>query len=169
LKVQRSGRFEKVEVRADGKGLASHVGSALLVAVADKLGLTDCLREALGPTRERRSAHAPGEVVRDPVRDAGRRGDCVSDLGALRDQEDLFGRVASKTAWRVIDSLCEEGMLERLRAARAWARGRAWALGARPERIVLDLDATLIAAHSDKQQAAGNVKEGGFGFHPLLC
>jgi Transposase DDE domain group 1 len=34
--------------------------------------------------------------------------------------------------------------------------------------VVLDLDATLIAAHSDKQEAAGNFR-GGFGFHPLLC
>src|SRR5215217_9706058 len=65
LKVQRRGRFEKVEVTADGKGLASHAGSALLVAVADKVGLTDALSEALAPTRERRSAHDPGEVVRD--------------------------------------------------------------------------------------------------------
>ena len=169
MKVQRKGRFEKVEVTAEGKGLASHAGSALLVAVADKLGLTDGLCEALGPTRERRSAHAPGEVVRDLCVMLADGGDCLSDLGALRDQEDLFGRVASNaTAWRVIDSLCEEGMLERLRAARAWARERAWALGARPERIVLDLDATLITAHSDKEQAAGNFK-GGFGFHPLLC
>jgi hypothetical protein len=169
LKVQRRGRFEKVEVTADGEGLASHAGSALLVAVADKVGLTDFLCEALGPTRERRSPHAPGEVVRDLCVMLADGGDCLSDLGALRDQEDLFGRVASNaTAWRVIDSLCEEGMLERLRAARAWARERAWVLGARPERIVLDLDATLITAHSDKEQAAGNFK-GGFGFHPLLC
>jgi hypothetical protein len=64
--VQRRARFENVEVTADGKGLASHAGSALLVAVADKAGLTDALSEALGPTRERRSAHDPGQVVRDP-------------------------------------------------------------------------------------------------------
>jgi Transposase DDE domain group 1 len=96
-------------------------------------------------------------------------GDCLADLGALRAQEDLFGRVASNaTAFRVIDSLASEGMLGRLRAARARARERAWELGAKPERIVLDLDATLIASHSDKEEARGNFK-GGFGFHPLLC
>jgi hypothetical protein len=33
---------------------------------------------------------------------------------------------------------------------------------------VLDLDATLIGSHSDKEEAAGNFK-GGFGFHPMLC
>jgi hypothetical protein len=169
LKVQRRGRFEKVEVTADGTGLAAHAGSALLVAVADKVGLTGALGEALAPTRERRSAHDPGEVVRDLCVMLADGGDCLADLGALRDQEDLFGRVASNaTAWRVVDSLCSEGTLERLRGARARARGRAWGLGARPERVVLDLDATLIRAHSDKEDAAGDFK-GGFGFHPMLC
>ena len=169
MKVQRRGRFEKVEVTADGKGLASHAGSALLVAVADKVGLTDALSEALAPTRERRSAHDPGEVVRDLCVMLADGGDCLADLGALRDQEDLFGRVASApTAWRVVDSLCAEGMLERLRAARAKARERVWELGGRPERIVLDLDPTLITAHSDKEEARGDFK-GGFGFHPMLC
>ena len=169
MKVQRRGRFEKVEVTADGKGLASHAGSALLVAVADKVGLTDALSAALAPTRERRSAHDPGEVVRDLCVMLADGGDCLADLGALRDQEDLFGRVASSaTAFRVIVSLSAEGMLERLRAARARARERVWELGGRPDRIVLDLDATLIGSHSDKEEAAGNFK-GGFGFHPMLC
>ena len=169
MKVQRKGRFDKVEVSADGNGLASHAGSALLVAVADKLGLTDAFCEELAETRERRSAHDPGEVVRDLCVMLADGGDCLSDLGALRDQEDLFGAVASNaTAFRVIDSLSRDGLLECLRAGRARARWRAWELGARPERVVLDLDATLISSHSDKQQAAGNYK-GGFGFHPLLC
>ncbi len=34
--------------------------------------------------------------------------------------------------------------------------------------LVIDIDATLIAAHSDKNGAAGTL-EGGFGFHPLLA
>jgi hypothetical protein len=141
----------------------------LLVAVADKVGLTDALCEALASTRERRSVHDPGEVVRDLCVMLADGGDCLADLGALGDQEDLFGGVASNaTAWRVIDSLCGEGMLGRLRQARARARERAWELGARPERLDLDLDATLITAHSDKQEARGNFK-GGFGFHPMLC
>ena len=167
--MQRNGRFEKVEVTADGVGTVSHAGSGLLVAVADKVGLTGALSEALAPARERPSVHDPGVVARDLAVMLCDGGDCLSDLGALRDQEDLFGRVASHaTAWRVIDSLRGEGMLERVRTARARARERAWALGARPERVVFDIDATLLTAHSDKQEAAGNYK-GGFGFHPLLC
>jgi len=169
LMVQRRGRFEKVDVSADGNGLASHAGSGLLVAMADKVGLTDAFSEELAATRQRRSGHDPGEVVRDLCVMLADGGDCLADLGALRDQEDLFGGVASDaTAFRVIDSLAGEGMLDCLRAARARARARAWELGAAPEHCELDLDATLLTAHSDKEGAAGNYK-GGFGFHPLLC
>src|SRR3954465_11664477 len=95
-------------------------------------------------------------------------GRCVSDLVALASQPALFGEVASvSTARRVVLSIREAG-LERVRAARAVARARAWAAGAAPAEVILDFDATPITAHSDKEQAAGHYK-GGFGFHPLLA
>jgi hypothetical protein len=34
--------------------------------------------------------------------------------------------------------------------------------------VILDIDATLITAHSDKEGAAGTYK-GGYGFNPLVC
>jgi len=67
----------------------------------------------------------------------------------------------------VVKSIDRE-LLDRIGAARAAARSRAWGAGARPETITLDFDATLLAAHSEKEDAAGNYK-GGFGFHPLCC
>lgn len=94
-------------------------------------------------------------------------GDCVSDLGVLRGQEALFGAVASETtAHRVIKSIDAE-TLEAIRVARAKARERAWDAGARPEELILDIDATLLGAHSEKERAAGTYKNG-FGFFPLL-
>jgi hypothetical protein len=38
-----------------------------------------------------------------------------------------------------------------------------------PGRWILDLDATLIEAHSDAKQGAAPHYQGGFGFHPLGC
>src|ERR671910_102169 len=60
--------------------------------------------------------------------------------------------------------------LARLRAARAHARARAWQAGAHPdsELLLVDLDATLVDAHSEKQGAAGTYTHT-FGFHPLLA
>ena len=166
--VKRDGLVDKLRVTADGTGLVGHAGSALLAGAADRVGLTRALSAAMAPTRQRASAHDPGVVLRDLVVMLADGGDCLADLGGLRDQEDLFGQVASdSTAFRVIDSI-DEQCLERLRSAVATARSRAWKLGARPERTVIDVDATLTAASSDKQQAAGNFK-GGYGHHPLLC
>jgi hypothetical protein len=150
--------------------LVSHAGAALLVEAADRLGLTDALSRALAAMRERRGRHDPGRVVRDLAVMLADGGDCLSDLRAVRDQEPLFGQVASDaTAFRVIDRIASDpGLLGALRAARARARENAWTAGAAPERIIIDIDATLITAHSEKDGAAGTFKRG-FGFHPLLA
>src|SRR5512135_1644117 len=95
-------------------------------------------------------------------------GDCISDLRVLREHSALFGEVASTaTAWRTLDAV-DEAALDRLRAARAAAREQAWAAGAAPAQVILDLDATLVTAHSEKEGATAHYKRG-FGFHPLLC
>jgi hypothetical protein len=170
LRVQRDGRSFTVEVTPDGEGLVSHAGAALLGEAADRLGLTRALSVGLGGVRERRGHHDPGRVVRDLAVMLADGGDCLADLRAVRDQEPLFGAVASNaTAFRLIDRIAgDPGLFEALRGARARARENAWRAGAAPARIVIDIDATLITAHSEKDGAAGNFK-GGFGFHPLLA
>jgi hypothetical protein len=168
LKVMRDGRPVTVEVTADGAGLVSHAGSALLAQVADKLGLTKALSLRLAGLKQRRRGHDPGRVICDLAVMLADGGECVSDLGAVRDQQALFGPVASdSTAFRVIDRIASQpGLLDALRAAHARARERFWELHGAPERVTIDVDATLIAVHSEKEQAAGNYK-GGYGFHPL--
>lgn len=167
-KVKTQTTRQTVEVRADGEGLVSHAGAFLLVELADRLGLTAALSEAMAPTRYRRSAHDPGVVLRDLAVSIADGGDHLSDLGVLRGQEPLFGMVASETtAHRAIKSIDAEA-LEGIRAARAEALARAWEAGARPKELILDIDASLVGAHSEKESAAGTYK-GGFGFFPLLC
>ena len=167
-KVKTQTTPQTVEVKADGEGLVSHAGAFLLTELADRVGLTAALSEAMAPTRERRSAHDPGAVLRDLCVAVADGGDCVSDLGVLRGQQELFGAVASEsTTHRVIKSIDAE-RLEAIRAARAKARKRAWDAGARPEELILDIDATMLGAHSEKERAAPTYKNG-FGFFPLLC
>jgi len=45
--VKRTARVGTVEVTADGEGLVSHAGAALLVELADRAGVTAALSEAL--------------------------------------------------------------------------------------------------------------------------
>ena len=165
MKVNGNGSSETVEVTADGGALLRRPAPTNL---CDRLGLTDALDEALAPTRQRRSAHRDGEILRDLVVMLIQGGEHVSDLAALREQPDLFGAVASdSTAFRAIERI-GEAELEGIRAAGEATRERAFGLGAAPAQATLDVDASLLRAHSEKEEAAGNYK-GGFGFHPMLC
>ena len=152
MKVQRDGRSFTVDVTADGEGLVSHAGSALLAQVADKTGLSTALSAGLAGTRRRGGGHDPGRVIRDLAVMLADGGEALCDLRAVRDQAPLFGEVASdSTAYRAIEKIAAEpDLLESLRGAHAKARARAWSLGLAPERLTIDLDATLIGAHSEK-------------------
>ncbi|MDQ6614949.1 MAG: transposase, partial [Actinomycetota bacterium] len=115
--------------------------------------------------------HFPGQVLADLVVAIADGADSISDLQALRDQPDLHGAVASApTAWRVLDRV-SEAHLPLLRAGKAKARAAAWAAGAAPDltkELHLDIDATIVIAHSDKELAAPTWKRT-FGFHPVVC
>jgi len=170
LKVTHDGRQVTVEVTSDGDGLVSHAGSALLARVADKTGLTRALSMALSEPGLRAGSHDRGRVIRDLAVMLADGGDCLADLGAVGDQAALFGAVAStSTAFRMIDRIAATpGLLDALRGAHARARERVWDLTGTPGRLTIDLDATLLTAHSDKEGAAGT-RKGGYGFHPMLA
>ncbi len=170
MKVTHAGRQITVTVMADGDGLVSHAGSALLAQVADRIGLTRALGVAVGEPGLRAGSHDRGRVIRDLAVMLADGGDCLADLRAVSDQVALFGSTASpSTAFRVIDRIASTpGLLDALGDAHARARACVWELVGAPERLTIDLDATLITAHSEKDQAAGTFK-GGYGFAPMLA
>ena len=143
--MMRDGRPVTVEVTADGAGLVSHAGSALVAQVADKVGLTAALSSPLAAIKRRRRGHDPGRVIRDLAVMLVDGGECVSDLGAVREQDALFGAVASdSTAFRMVDRIASTpGLLDAVRVAHARARARFWELDGAPQRLTLDVDATL--------------------------
>lgn len=177
LRVQRSSGGGRFVVSVDGRGLESHSGAGLLRLAADRFGLTGALRRALDGVRAWDS-HAPGVVLRDLAVMLADGGTTISDIEALRRREEaLFGGAASEpTAWRTLEAVAaDELALTRLFDALAATRERLWGLGAAPPgwddptvAAYLDLDATLVTAHSDKEQAAGTYK-GGYGFQPILA
>src|SRR4051794_1911531 len=76
LKVSRDGRQLTVEVRADGEGVVSHAGAALLAEAADRLALTGALSGGLAAMRQRRGGHEPGRGGRDLAGVVAGRGGC---------------------------------------------------------------------------------------------
>jgi len=117
-------------------------------------------RVALEPWRSARARHDPGKVLVDLAIAVALGGDCAADLAVVRAQPELFGSVASDpTVSRLIASLAAniDAALPAVRAARAQARAAVWAkhrpLDGRPGsrdggQVVVDLDATLVTAHS---------------------
>ena len=166
--VKRRQRRRALKVTGDGAGVANHAGARLLADLADAVGLSASLSVAMAPTKQRRRGHDRGEVLTDLAVAIAGGAETISDLATLRDQPVLFGPVASHpTVWRTLAAV-DEAALERIKTARAQARANAWAAGADPGFYVIDIDATLVGAHSDKEQAAPTWKRG-FGFHPLLA
>ncbi len=166
--VKRNRHRPLIRVIADGRDIISHAGSRLLGDLSDRLGLTDGLSEAMASTKCRRRGHDRGEVLVDLAVMVASGGEAISDLAVLRNQPRLFGEVASNpTAWRTLEAI-DEDTLDRIASARAAARATAWEHGADPGFYVIDIDATLVTSHSDKQGAAPNYKQG-YGFHPLVA
>jgi len=146
--------------------------------LADRAGLTAALSAGLA-RRGRWPVHDRGRVLVDLAVLIADGGEAICDIDVLRHQPELFGQVASDTTvWRALDELGAM-QLRRIAQARAKVRARVWQLmdGPPPARaaardigtgvVVLDVDSTLLIAHSDKEGAAPTYKHS-YGFHPIL-
>jgi len=173
-----TGCYPSLTVDTSAKRVVSQAGAVLLVATAGKVGLDRALSDALAPWRKQWSVLDPGKILLDLAVSVAIGGDCLADVGLLRAEPAVFGRVASDpTVSRMIDALAAtpETALTAINDARAAVRAKVWKFAgkAAPDYqisaehpLAIDLDATLITSHSEKEQAAPTFKRG-FGFHPL--
>lgn len=172
--MKSNGRSRRRRVAVGSESLLSSAGGSLLLETAELVGLPRLLSQALAPWRAPRARHDPGKVLLDLAVAVALGGDCLSDVAVVRSQPDLFGHVASDpTVSRLIATLAEdvEPALAAIRQARAKARARAWELAPVTEPggwLIVDLDATLVDAHSEKEGAQPTFKRG-FGHAPLLA
>jgi hypothetical protein len=121
--------------------------------------------------------HDPGKIAADLVVALALGGDCLADVAVVRSEPGLFGPVASDpVVSRLVSKLAADAprALTAIRAARAAARQRAWELagdaapGAEGGLVLVDIDATIVTAHSVKERATPTWKKT-FGFHPLAA
>lgn len=173
-----TGPYPASTVDGAGSSVVPHAGSTVLLRTAQAVELTSMLAEALTPRGKPLARHDPGKIVLDLAVSLAIGGDCLADLAQLRAAPEVFGLVASDpTVSRCIDALAADApaALAAINTARAAARARAWSLAGEhaPDHaadasspLVIDVDATLVGAHSEKESAAPTFKRG-FGFHPL--
>jgi hypothetical protein len=160
------------------ESLVSSSGALLLKETSRVTGLGRGLSRALSPWRPVRASHDPGKVLLDVALAVALGGDCLADVAAIRSQPQVFGMVASDpTISRVFAALAldVDDAVAAIRDVRADARAAAWAqrrplAGTPYERsggqVIVDIDATLVTAHSDKEGAEPTFKRG-FGFAPM--
>lgn len=172
--------YPSLSVEATGSGVVSQAGVVALLRSADKSGLVTELSTALSRWRKLLAYHDPGKIMLDLAIALALGGDCLADLALLREQRAVFGAVASDpTVSRLIATLAADApaALKAIDSARAAARKRVWTHAGidAPDHgidaehpLIIDLDATLVTAHSTKESAAPTFKRG-FGFHPLLA
>jgi len=164
----------RMKVSADGHGVVSHAGMAMVRELADRTGLSAQVTAALADTYRGPWVYAPGDVFADLAVAVADGADCIDAVGQLcGDREHVFGAKASTTTmWRLVDERIDAAHLPRVRAARAVARAAAWAAGAAPAPggwLHIDIDATLVIDHSDNKEKAGATWKKTFGLHPLLA
>jgi len=172
-----------LKVTGDGMGLVGHAGAVLLRKAADQAGLTVWLGAAL-----RKKGTSPlfdrGIVLVSMAAAIALGATSMSDIAVLAHLAPVLGAAPSgPTVRRSLDLAGGTAMLERIARARAKARAHVWTLiEGTPAGfpwlviagkmlagwVVIDMDATLITAYSDKERAAPTWKKG-YGFHPLAA
>jgi hypothetical protein len=166
--VQNTARRPKITVSADGEGLVSQAGALLLAEAVRVTGLGDALTVGLARWRAPRAVHDPGKILTDLVTTLALGGDCLADIAMLRAEPGLAGPVASDpVVSRLVTALAADAprALRAIRKARATARDRAWALagerapGGDGSLIPVDIDATIVLAHSEKEKIAPTWKK----------
>jgi Transposase DDE domain group 1 len=172
--------YPLLSAEATGSGVVSQAGAVGLARTAQASGLMIALSAALAPWRKPLATHDPGKIVCDLAISLAVGGDCLADVAVLREHRQAFGVVASDpTVSRLIATLAADApaALAAINTARARARSAAWAAagdrapdhgvnGRHP--VIIDIDASLVTAHSDKESAAPTYKRG-YGFHPLCA
>jgi len=175
-----TGFYPRVRVDTSRTSAVGQAGGVLLVETVRTAGVDAALSAELRRWRKPAAVHDPAKVLLDVALTLALGGDCLADVNLLRGEPGVFGRVASDpTVSRTIAALAGDvdRVLAAVEKARAAGRARVWALAGdeTPDHaadaatpLIIDLDATLVTAHSDKEQARPTFKRG-YGFHPLAA
>jgi hypothetical protein len=181
--MDHNGWDHALKVTGGGTGLVGHAGAVLLRKAADQAGLTAGLGAAL-----RKAGQSPvfdrGIVLVSLAAAIALGATSMSDIVVLAHLAPVLGAAPSgPTVRRALDLAGSPAMLDRIARARAKARAHAWRLIEDTPAgfpwliiagktlagwVVIDMDATLVTAHSGKEGAAPTWKKG-YGFHPLAA
>lgn len=178
--MNTTGLYPRPRVDVASVPAVGQAGGVLLTETLRTTGLASELSRALAPWRKQLARHDPGKILTDLAVMLAVGGDCLADVATLRAEPEVYGPVASDpTISRLLTTLAADvdAVEIAISAARRRARENTWALAGdhapgasvtAKNPLVIDLDASLVTAHSEKELARPTFKRG-FGFHPLLA
>jgi hypothetical protein len=173
--MQHNGWDHALTVTAGGTGLVGHAGAVLLRKAADQAGLTAWLSGAL---REKGTSPVfdRGSVLVSLAASIALGATSMSDIALLAHLAPVLGDAPSgPTVRRALDLAGTPAMLDKIARGRAKARAHVWKLIEDAPAgfpwleiagktlagwLVIDMDATLVTASSDKEGAAPTWKKG---------
>ncbi|MGP9604933.1 IS1380 family transposase [Brachybacterium sp. AOP42-E1-35] len=178
--MNTTGLYPRPRVDVAPVPAVGQAGGVLLTETVRATGLAAELSRVLAPWRKQFARHDPGKILTDLALMLAVGGDGLADAATLRAEQDVYGPVASDpTISRLLMTLA--GDVDKaesaISGARRRARKNAWSLAGdhapgagvtAKNPLVIDLDASLVTSHSEKEFARPTFKKG-FGFHPLLA
>lgn len=172
--------FPNARPQATSQRLISHAGLAPLAWFMDALGLRALGRDRVGQFAPPGARHEAGNMVASLVLMLAGGGVHSSDLDMIRTSPSVFGQVASNATMSRFFARIDQNsdVFEHgLATMAATIRDHVWSLagGRGPGRtytardpLIIDMDHTLVGAHSDKEDAKGTYK-GGYGYAPFVA
>lgn len=166
------GRPDALEIAFDDERVVVDAGLVLPATLCDRLGaaglIDGLVNRAVDPAIGAGAGPKALSVVFAMLAGAG----CIDDIDRLR--AGAAGAVtglrprAATTVGNWLRGL-GFGQVRQLDAACGELLGRAWGAGARPERLVIDLDSSITEVHGHKKAGARYGHTRVLGYHPLFA
>lgn len=148
-------RFPSVPAIFGGQSLISHAGVKVLTGFMDGLGFGRLCKDRLSQFVPSGARHRSDKLVGSLAAMLAAGGEHASDLDMLRSSPGFFGHLPSNAT---VSRFFERTVGNRDPALSATAA----------DPLIIDIDATLVTSHSDKENVAGTYK-GGYGFAPFIA
>ena len=172
--------FPALSTQLTGQSLVSHAGLSVLTSFLNALDFRSLCEDRFSQFVPATATHRPGKILGALALSLAAGGEQATDIDQLRAAPELFGPVASDaTISRFMNRIKEQpeafehgfATMTRSLRSKVWAAagprnpGRL-ATPANP--LIIDIDASLVHVHSEKESSAGTYK-GGYGFSPMIA
>ncbi|MGP9650514.1 transposase, partial [Glutamicibacter sp. AOP38-B1-38] len=172
--------FPAIPTQLTGQSLVSHAGLSVLTSILNAVDFRRLCEDRFSQFVPATATHRPGKILGALALSLAAGGEQATDIDQLRAAPELFGSEASDaTISRFMGRIKEQpeafsyGFATMTRSLRSKVWNAAGprnpaqlATAANP--LIIDLDASLVHVHSEKENSAGTYK-GGYGFSPMIA